>query len=264
VTLLALKLLLAPSFIVATTVLARRAGVRVAGVVGGLPAIAGPILLVLALDRGRAFAGAAATGTLLGIVALVVFVLAYAAVSSRTGWPSALLIGWTSFLAAVLALRPVQLAPLSALALSCAACGATLLVLSRRQSEPSSARPYPRWDLPVRAACTVVPILAVTGAARLLGPHLTGLLAAFPVITPVLTAFTHAQQGAGEAVRLLRGMTLGFFAYALFCFVVSTTVGELGIAVSFALATAVALAAQGAAIALSRGREQLLSHEAAS
>jgi hypothetical protein len=260
VTLLALKLLLAPSFIVATSVLARRVGVRVAGVVGGLPAIAGPILLVLALDHGPVFAAEAATGTLLGIVALVVFVVAYAAISRRFAWPWALLIGWASFLVAVLALRPLHVGPFGALVLSCAACGATLVVLPRRSSEWST-RPYPRWDLPLRGACAVIPIVAVTAAAGWLGPHLAGLLAAFPVITPVLAAFTHAQQGTREAVRLLHGMTLGFFAYALFCFTVGTTVRGLGIAVSFALATALALAAQGTAIALSRRHEHTLSLE---
>jgi hypothetical protein len=264
VTLVALKLLLAPSFIVATSVLARRVGVRVAGVVGGLPAIAGPILLVLAVDRGRAFAGDAAAGTLLGIVALIVFVLAYAAVSSRFAWPWALLFGWASFLVAILALRPVHVGPLAALCLSCAACAATLVLLPRRHPGWLSARPYPRWDLPLRGACAVIPIVAVTSAARLLGPHLTGLLAAFPIITPVLAAFTHAQQGKREVARLLHGMTVGFLAYALFCFTVSVTVRGLGIAVSFALATALALAAQGIAIALSRHREQLISAEAAS
>ena len=81
-TVLALKLLLAPGFIVATTLISRRFGVGVAGIVAGLPAIAGPILLVLALDHGHGFARSAANGVLLGIVALVVFVLAF-----RVGGP---------------------------------------------------------------------------------------------------------------------------------------------------------------------------------
>jgi hypothetical protein len=87
VTLLALKLLLAPGFVVVSSLVGRRFGVRVGGVVGGLPAIAGPILLVLALAHGAAFAARAATGTLLGIVALVAFVVAYVAVSHRREWP---------------------------------------------------------------------------------------------------------------------------------------------------------------------------------
>jgi hypothetical protein len=264
VTLVGLKLLLAPSFIVVTSVLGRHVGVRVAGVVGGLPVIAGPILLVLAIEHGKSFAADAANGTLLGVVALIVFVLVYVAVSRRFAWPWSLLAGWTSFLLAILALRPLHVGPVAALCLACAACGATLVLLPHPSPRLLAVGPYPRWDLPLRAACAVIPIVAVTSAARALGPHLAGLLASFPIITPVLAAFTQAQQGKDEVVRLLHGMTVGFFAYALFCFVVSVTLRELGIAASFALATVLALALQGGAIAFSRRRERPVSAVGAS
>jgi hypothetical protein len=262
VTLLALKLLLAPAFVVVSSLVARRFGVRVGGVVGGLPAIAGPILLVLALAHGAAFAARAATGTLLGIVALVAFVVAYVAVSHRRTWPWAVGLGWTSFFVAVAALRPVHVGAVVALALTCGACAATLAALPRPNAPPPPPRRYPRWDLPLRAACAAVPVLVITASARALGPQLTGLLAAFPIITPVLAAFTQAQQGPTESDRLLRGMTAGFFSYALFCFAVAVTVEELGVAASFALATVVALATQAAAIAVARRREQPMPVEA--
>jgi hypothetical protein len=255
-TILAIKLLLAPSLIVAASIVARRFGVRVGGVLAGLPVIAGPILLVLALSRGRAFAGDAATGTLLGVIALVAFVLAYVAVSRRFAWPVALLVGWTAFLIVIIALRPVHVGAVAALILACGACAATLLLLPRSDAEALSSRSHPRWDLPLRAACAVIPVVAVTGAASLLGPHMSGLLTAFPVVTPVLAAFTHAQRGAKEAARLLRGMTMGFFAYALFCFSVSAGVKGLGVAAAFALATVLALLAQGVALAFANRRGQ--------
>jgi len=122
---------------------------------------------------------------------------------------------------------------------------------------------HPPFDLALRGACAVVPVVSVTAAARLLGPHLSGLVAAFPVITPVLAAFTLAQHGPLEAVRLLRGMTIGFFAYALFCFTVSVGIGPLGTAAAFVLATALALCTQTATVAAMRRREQLLLAEAA-
>ena len=109
----------------------------------------------------------------------------------------------------------------------------------------------------------MIPVVSVTAAARLLGPHLSGLVAAFPVITPVLAAFTLAQHGPAAAVRLLRGMTVGFFAYTLFCFTVSVGIGRLGTAAAFVLATALALVAQTAAVAVKRRRERLLPAEAA-
>jgi hypothetical protein len=262
-TILALRVLLAPAFIVVATLVARRFGTRVAGVVGGLPVIAGPILLVIALDRGASFASGAATGTLLGIVALIAFVLAYAAVSRRRAWPWAIAAGWLAFAAGVAVLRPVHVDAIAALALACAACALALVLVPAPPPAAVAPVAYPRWDLPFRAACAAVPVVAVTGLASLLGPHLSGLVAATPIITPVLAAFTQAQLGPREAARILHGFTLGFFAYAFFCFVVSVGVEPLGIGPAFALATVVALATQTAAVALTRRSEQPLPAEAA-
>src|SRR5580700_5686036 len=50
---LAVKALLAPAFVVGASLTARRFGARLGGVVGGLPVVAGPILLVYALVPGR-------------------------------------------------------------------------------------------------------------------------------------------------------------------------------------------------------------------
>jgi hypothetical protein len=136
---LALKLLLAPGFIVVTSLLSRRFGVGVAGVVGGLPAIGGPILLVLALEHGHAFARTAAIGVLLGVVALIAFVLAFAAVCARARWPWAVAAGWGSFALVVVALRPVHVGPVAALAIACAACAAGLALLPR--PEPAAVAP---------------------------------------------------------------------------------------------------------------------------
>ena len=53
VTLLAAKILLSPLCVVAVSLAGRRWGVAVAGVLGGLPVVAGPILLVETLVHGR-------------------------------------------------------------------------------------------------------------------------------------------------------------------------------------------------------------------
>ena len=62
---------------------ARRYGARIGGLVGGLPVVAGPILLVFALSHGRAFAADAAAGTLLGIVSLLAFIVVYARMAAE-------------------------------------------------------------------------------------------------------------------------------------------------------------------------------------
>ena len=87
------KLFLAPGFIIAASLAARAFGARVAGTLGGLPVISGPILLVLALERGRVFAAGAAAGNMLGIVALMAFVLTYVAVGRTRSWQWPLVAG---------------------------------------------------------------------------------------------------------------------------------------------------------------------------
>ena len=106
----------------------------------------------------------------------------------------------------------------------------------------------------MRAGCALALVLALTTAAGWLGPQLSGLLAPFPVITTVLATFTHSQRGAGEAVRLLRGMLTGFVAFALFCFTLTVSLRGATVATAFALATVAALAAQ--AFAFSRARRR--------
>src|SRR4051794_19408622 len=75
--LLLLKLTLAPGLVTATTLAGRRWGPRMAGWLGGLPVVVAPILLAITLEHGRAFGSRAAAGALLGLLSLTGFVLAY-------------------------------------------------------------------------------------------------------------------------------------------------------------------------------------------
>ena len=97
---LVLKLTLAPALVAAATRVAGRLGHRAGGLVGGLPVVAGPILLIYAVEQGQAFAAEAAAGAVLGIVSLVGFCLAYALAARRHGTAIALAAGWAAFGAA--------------------------------------------------------------------------------------------------------------------------------------------------------------------
>lgn len=97
-TLLAAKLLLSPLCVLAVSLAGRRWGVAVAGVLGGLPVVAGPILLVETFLHGRVFGTDAAAGTLLGLAALTAFVVVYGRVAATAGPLSSGFCGWTVFL----------------------------------------------------------------------------------------------------------------------------------------------------------------------
>ena len=253
---LAAKVLLAPAFVMGATLAARRYGARIGGLLGGLPVVAGPILLVFALTHGRAFAADAAAGTLLGIVSLGTFIVVYARLAASRGWRVSLLAGWCSFLAVSAALSVAQIAPWQALGLALGALAATLLALpaaSRQQSEPIAT---PSWDLPLRGASALALVLLLTTLAGQLGAKLSGLLTPFPVVATVLAAFTHVQYGTDDLVRIMRGFVVGLVAYLLFCFTLAVSLRSLGVFASFALAIVAALAAQAVILTVTLRRRE--------
>jgi hypothetical protein len=249
---LAVKALLAPSFVVGASVAARRFGPWVGGAVGGLPVVAGPILLAYALAHGRVFAQHAAYGTLLGLLSLTAFVVVYGRLANRTRWLPCMLCGWLGFALGTLALDGVAVPAGVALSLACVGLAVGLLLLPGTTGDRTAIASPPAWDLPLRAACALALVFALTTASGWLGPQLSGLLAPFPVITTVLATFTHTQRGAGEAVKLLRGMLTGFVAFALFCFTLTVSLRTSGVAVAFLVATAAALVVQAAMISRAR------------
>jgi hypothetical protein len=252
VALLAVKLLLAPAFVVGASLVARRFGPRVGGLIGGLPVVAGPILLVYALAHGDTFAAGAAAGTLLGVVSLAAFVVVYGRLGRRLPWITSMLTGWLAFAVATVAFSALSIPVGAALALAGAGLVVSLAWLPAPDGEPRDHTAPPSWDLPLRAGCALALVLTLTEVSGWLGPQLSGLLAPFPVITTVLATFTHAQRGSDELLRLLRGLLNGFGAFALFCFTLAVSLRGLHTAGAFALATVVALATQAAMLARTR------------
>lgn len=247
-TLLAIKVLLAPCFVVGASLTARRHGPRIGGLVGALPVVAGPILLVYALAHGRTFAAHAAAGTVLGLISLTAFVVVYARLAGRVAWPIGLLCGWAAFALATLLFSALTIPTGWALALACAAFAVGVTLLPRPAGEPAASGAPPAWDLPLRGGCALVLVLVLTAIAGWLGPQLSGLLTPFPVVASVLATFTHTQRGVDETLRLLRGLVTGFGAFALFCFTLAEILPTVGVAAGFALATLAALLAQSVAL----------------
>ncbi len=252
VTELLVKLLLAPAFVVGASLVARRFGPRVGGLIGGLPVVAGPILLAYALAHGKDFAAGAAAGTLLGLVSLIAFAVLYGRLAGHLPWFACMICGWIAFAIGTAVFSAFAIPVGVALMLAGLALPAGLTWLPHPSSPRSGGSPPPGWDLPLRAACAVALVLTLTAISGWLGPQLSGLLAPFPIISTVLATFTHTQRGSDEALRLLRGMIAGFGAFALFCFTLAISLRGLGTGFAFVLSTAVALATQGLVIYFAR------------
>ena len=244
--LLAAKILLSPLCVVAVSLAGRRWGMAVAGVLGGLPVVAGPILLVETLLHGRGFGADAAAGTLLGLAALTAFVVVYGRVATTSGPLATVLCGWTAFLLGVAVLSPFRPPAVLSLFVVGAGFALGLRLLPPAPAQPAAAPVPPWWDLPARALAALGLVLTLTALSGALGPHLSGLLAPFPIIVSILAVFTHAHGGVAQVDTLLRNFLVAFYGFAAFCFVLALALPEMGTAAAFGLAVTTATAVQGA------------------
>ncbi len=237
-----LKLLLVPSLIAFVTLAGRRWGPAIAGWLSAFPIVAGPILLAIALEQGAAFAAVAAANTLMAVLAILVFSVAYARNAGR-GMPRAMLAALLAYGLAVVVLQGITL-PLWAgfLAVLAGLLVAPWLFGPAPAGAPITGKPAN--DLPWRMLAGAVLSLSVTYAAASLGPRLSGLFAMFPVMSTVLVGFSHRASGPGFAVALLRGMIKGYVAFAVFCVTLSLLLRQQSIGMAFLIATGAALAVQ--------------------
>ncbi len=244
------KLLLAPVCVVVVSLAGRRWGVAVAGVLGGLPVVAGPILVVLTLDHGRPFGAEAAAGTLLGLAALTLFVVVFGKATERVGPKPSLLAGWAAFLLGVALLQLLDV-PLGISLVFVAVCfAAGLALLPAPSAAPADLTPPPWWDLPARALAALALVLVISAASGALGPNLSGLLAPFPIVTSVLAVFTYAHGGRDQVRVLLRSFLVGFYGFAAFCFVLASALESLSGPAAFLAALAAALVVQATVVVL--------------
>ena len=84
-------------------------------------------------------------------------------------------------------------------------------------------------------------VVAITKSAEWLGPAWSGLLTPFPIMTSILSAFTHHQQGWQASTRILRGLLAALFSFSTFLFMVSWLLPEHTLLLTYSLAALAAV-----------------------
>lgn len=243
------KMALAPLLVAGATLAGRRWGDAAAGLVAGFPIVAGPILFFYALEQGPLFASNAALATLLGLISLSLFILAYCWRAKSGGNAfSCLILGWVAFALSTILIQGRVDAGLPSLPQ--ALFLALLALFLARKSLPAMPDPPPAappsiWDLPMRMLAAAALVLLLTRFAQMLGPRLGGLLTPFPVASAVLSVFAQSQGTGASAVAVLKGMLLALNSFAAFCATLVLTLPRFSLPVSFALGLGMALGVQG-------------------
>lgn len=243
-----LELLLAPLLAGLSTLAARRFGHGVGGLVSAFPAIVGPTLLIAAGQHGGAFAARAATGTLLGLVGLGAFAVAFGRLARIRTWPVALAGAWAAAaLVTVTAAQADRRLPI-ALGLAVASLVAAWLALPASAGAAGPAEP---GGIRARMLVTFLLVAVLSAAADEVGAFAGGILAALPVLGSVLSVATLRAGGPEATIGLLRGMLAGMGSFVAFCAVIAL-VASSEVGAAFALALAAALSAQGLGYRLTR------------
>lgn len=216
---LLLKLTIVPLFIVAVTFAGRRWGASIAGRLGGLPIVAGPIVVFVALEQGVQFGVLAATAAISAVAGLLVFGIAYCWASIRWPWPIALACAMAAWFCVAPALATLPALPEVALVVA----GMSLMLAPRLlpPSGPVSTNGQRYFDLPYRMITGAALTLAVTTSATTLGATWSGLFAVFPIVGLVLAVFTHRALGAGQVSLMYQGMIRGLYSFAVFFLVLA-------------------------------------------
>jgi hypothetical protein len=248
VPILVFKILLTPLLIGGASLAARRWGPAIGGLLVALPLTSGPVAFFLALDPGPAFAAAAMSGTMAGLVAITGYSVGYAAAGPRRGAAAGFGAASAAFVVVGLAVQPFLDASIWMLfGAVVVAVTAALWVIPAGGARPPHGPP-PRWDLPARMIVGTAIVVGLTAIAPALGPHLSGLVATFPVYVSVLAVFGQRQQGPGAALDVLRGLLAGLFGTATFFLVIALGVVPLGVGPAFGIAIALTLAIQAVAL----------------
>lgn len=237
----------------ASTVAAGRWGPMIGGMLSAFPLIVGPVLFLAAERHGTAFAAQTAAATVLGLIAVSGFALAYARSALRWGWRVSLPIAWVAAAALGAVAGRVGTGLLGALGAAMGSVAIALLALPAGRGTVV-ASVAPRSELPLRMALTVFLIVGLSAVASRFGPVVAGVASALPTVASVLAVSTHWRQGPEASVELLRGMLGGMTAFAMFCAVVALLVEPAGVGKALVLGTVAAIFVQGAAASrLGRG-----------
>ena len=237
VAILVLRLVLAPSTVLAASLVQRRLGPLRGGRLIGYPLTTAPFLLVLCLGSGPAAAAHAAAGVVAGQMAVIGFCTAYGRLATRLapGVTVAAALGCAVVSAAAVAL--IGVAWLIALVVL-GAIAVALATWSADDGGDVPSRPQRGWELPVRVAVSGVLVAVLSTGVPLLGPYLAGVLSTAPVILTVMAPSTHRSAGPVAAGRLVRGAMATMAASVVFVTVIAYALGPLPVVAAFALAVA--------------------------
>ena len=249
-----LKLAAAPAVVWLASQAGRRWGHRVAGLIGGFPLIAAPIVLFIAIDASADFGAELAWVTMAVAPGVAAHCFVYAWLA-RLGlpWLACLAIAWAACVGIAWVLSGFVLRGLPGFALALGQ-GLVLAALMPKPRTPATLAPIPGAEILVRMASALALAAAIMFGAQTFGTRVSGVLLGFPITASVLPVFTLALHGPDAAIRLLSGFAVGLLGFTTYFFVFASLVVAVGPGTALAGGAAACIAAVSAVLQWQRWR----------
>ena len=203
--LLALKIFLSPILMLIVTFLQSRQSANAGGRFMGWPLVTGPIIFIIYLQEGAAFAAKTAHGALLGQISLIAFAWTYALVALRTPWYISIACATVTFIGSVYLVSLIHVP----LWLTFILLASALILVNKywpKYDPITTPLSSPRWELYLRITLVITLVFTLSEFSQTLGPSLTGGFSTYPVIATIMGTFNHKRFGANAAIGLHHGL----------------------------------------------------------
>ena len=233
-----LKILIMPIVIAFVTVISRKFGNVIGGVIAGMPWVGGAILLFIAIEQGKDFAEASLPGVMVGLISWIAFCVSYMIAGQKFKALPSMLIGMAAFvgLGSVLRLTTGLLTAQLWFIILMLAIVISLKFFPKVKEGYVAKDKKIKMEIPLRMLMITAFVLALTYSAKILGPTWSGILTPFPIMTAVLAVFTHIGQGMQQVRLTLLGMYTGVVGFASFLLTLVYLMPSMSIASSFSIA----------------------------
>lgn len=212
---LAIKMIVAASFVITATVAAERAGPAIGALIATLPVSAGPAYVFLALDHGPEFISRSALASLALNGSTAIYAVAYVLLAQRRPFIVVVPGAFLAWLVSVVVFAALSTETWIAIAINLVVFPISFLAVRKYRF----ARVPPlrlRWyDFALRALLVACLVGAVVTLSFRIGPGPTGVLAAFPVVFTSIMIILHHRIGGKAAGAVLASGMLGLCGFGL-------------------------------------------------
>jgi len=235
------KMAVVAVFVVLAAVITERAGPLIGALIITLPISAGPAYVFLAIDHDAHFVAQSALASLVVNASTGAFALTYATLAQKRGVTFSLFLALGLWLAIGLLSRNEAWTVTGALVLN-VILYSIYLTLGRHFLSVAKPRVNRRgYDVPLRAAMVACLVATTVAASHYIGPALTGLIAAFPVVFTSLIIILHPRIGGPATASVVAHGLPGLLGLGVAMLVLQVSAVPFGstIALTLGLATSI-------------------------